>query len=249
MADRRMNIFFIVGLLQVKDYTNLPGLHGKTGLFLIFGLINSPSRYMITSFHTISGSSAGEYKEKGSKFIALAFPVASEDEIKTRLAEVKKKYFDASHHCYAYMLGANKNKFRAYDDGEPNHSAGDPILGQIRAKNLTNVLVIVVRYFGGTKLGVGGLVAAYKTAAEEALNRSQIIEQKVVIKLTFEFGYEVTPAIMKLVKDFDLIIINQEFGEGCTITAEVLLLLKDSLLERIRLWNVTGTVFTVTASE
>ena len=204
---------------------------------------------MITSFHTLSDSSAGEYKEKGSKFIALAFPVSSEDDVKTRLAEVKKKYFDARHHCYAYVLGADKSKFRSYDDGEPNHSAGDPILGQIRSKNLTNVLVIVVRYFGGTKLGVGGLVTAYKTAAEEALTNARLVEEQIRVTLVFEFAYDVTPTIMKLVKDFDLTIINQEFGESCLITVEVLLSLKESLSERIRLLNVTGTVFKTTEIE
>ena len=114
MADRSRNIFFIVGLLLGKDYTNLPGLHGKTCLFLIFRRINGLLRYMITSLHTISGSSVAEYKEKGSKFIALAFPVTSEDDVKARLTEVKKKYFDARHHCYAYVIGSTKNKFRAY---------------------------------------------------------------------------------------------------------------------------------------
>lgn len=204
---------------------------------------------MITSFHTINGSSAGEYREKGSKFIALAFPVSSEEEVKARLAEVKKKYFDARHHCYAYVLGAEKNKFRAYDDGEPNHSAGDPILGQIRSKNLTNVLIIVVRYFGGTKLGVGGLVTAYKTAAEEALNRVQVVEEQIRVPLVFEFAYDVTPAMMKLVKDFDLNIVHQEFGESCFIKAEVLLAMKDALLEKVRLLNATGTVLTVIEPE
>lgn len=204
---------------------------------------------MITSFLTIIGSSTAEYKEKGSKFIGLAFPVASEDEVKSRLAEVRKKYFDARHHCYAYVLGADKSKSRANDDGEPNHSAGDPILGQIRSKNLTNVLVVVVRYFGGTKLGVGGLITAYKTSAEEALNGVPIIEQHVTATVVFEFGYEVTPAIMKLVKDFDLNIINQEFSDACSLTAEVLLSVKDNLLEKIRLLNVTGTVFHVAVNE
>lgn len=201
---------------------------------------------MITSFHTIKNASTGEYKEKGSKFIACAFPITSEDDVKARLAEVKKKYFDARHHCYAYVLGTDKSKFRAYDDGEPNHSAGDPILGQIRSKNLTNVLIIVVRYFGGTKLGVGGLITAYKTAAEEALNHAIIVEELVRITVVFEFSYAVTPTIMKLVKDFELKIIRQEFDETCSLTAEVLLLLKETLLERIRLLNATGAVFTVT---
>lgn len=204
---------------------------------------------MITSFLTIIGSSTAEYKEKGSKFIGMAFPVTSEEEVKSRLTEVRKKYFDARHHCYAYVLGADKSKSRANDDGEPNHSAGDPILGQIRSKNLTNVLVVVVRYFGGTKLGVGGLITAYKTSAEEALNDVQIIEQQVTVTLVFEFGYDVTPAIMKLVKDFNLNIRNQEFGDACSLTAEVLLSVKDNLLEKIHLLNVTGTVFHVAVNE
>jgi uncharacterized YigZ family protein len=204
---------------------------------------------MITSFQTINASTEAEYKEKGSKFIALAFPVSSEEEVKNRLTEVKKKYFDARHHCYGYILGADKSKFRAYDDGEPNHSAGDPILGQIRSKNLTNVLLVVVRYFGGTKLGVGGLVIAYKTASEEALNRAEMVQHQITQTVVFEFTYDVTPAIMKLVKDFELKIIAQEFNEMSVLKAEVLLSQKDNLLERVRLLNVTGTVFTITVSE
>jgi uncharacterized YigZ family protein len=227
----------------------LPGLHGKTGIFLLSRRINGLSRYMITSFYTLSGSSAGEYKEKGSKFIALAFPVSSEEDVKARLAEVKKKYFDARHHCYAYILGADKTKFRANDDGEPNHSAGDPILGQIRSKNLTNVLVIVVRYFGGTKLGVSGLITAYKIAAEETLSKAQIVERQITVTFVFEFAYAATPVIMKLIKDFDLKIIHQEFGDVCFITTEALLSVRDSFKEHVRLLNVTGTVFKTTEIE
>lgn len=204
---------------------------------------------MIASFLTISSSATGEYKEKGSKFIGLAFPVNTEEDVRARLAEVKKKYFDARHHCYGYVLGADKRKYRAYDDGEPNHSAGDPILGQIRSGNLTNVLVIVVRYFGGTKLGVGGLVTAYKAAAGEALKYATIIEQQITVAIQFEFAYEVTPVIMKLIKDFELKITRQEFGEACSIKTEALLLVKDDLVERARLLNVTGTVFTATVAE
>src|SRR5689334_3258152 len=120
----------------------------------------------IFSFLTIESVSEGIFKEKGSKFLAFAYPVSSESDIKLRLEELRKKYFDATHHCYAWMLGSDKKHFRAADDGEPNHSAGAPILGQIKSKNLTNVLVVVVRYFGGTKLGVGGLTQAYKAGAE-----------------------------------------------------------------------------------
>lgn len=204
---------------------------------------------MITSFHTVNGSSTGEYREKGSKFIALVYPVASEDEVKIRLAEVKKKYFDARHHCFAYILGPDKTKFRAYDDGEPNHSAGDPILGQIRSRNLTNVLIIVVRYFGGTKLGVGGLVTAYKTAADEALNNIAIVEQQITVPVVFEFTYESTPVIMKLVKDFGLSIRNQTFETSCVLEAEVLLASRESLFERARLLQATGNHFILLMAE
>lgn len=196
---------------------------------------------MITSFLTITTSSTGEYREKGSKFIALAFPVSTEEQVKTKLAETKKTYFDARHHCFAYVLGADKARFRAYDDGEPNHTAGDPILGQIRSRNLTNVLVIVVRYFGGTKLGVGGLVTAYKTAADEALKAITIVEQQIMIPVIFEFPYESTPAVMRLVKDFSLVIRSQSFEHACTLEAEVLLSSKEILFERANLLQATGT--------
>ena len=126
-------------------------------------------------FHTIKDSAEGLYKEKGSKFLAFAFPVTTEDEIKDCQEKIRKKYFDARHHCYAWILGADKSQLRANDDGEPNHSAGDPILGQIRSRDLTDVLVVVVRYFGGTKLGVSGLIQAYRAAAEDALNNTTII--------------------------------------------------------------------------
>ena len=119
------------------------------------------------SYHTIASGAEGSYKEKGSKFLAFAYPVASEAEVKEKIEALKAKYFDARHHCYAWILGAEKKLYRANDDGEPNHSAGDPILGQLRAMNLTNVLIVVVRYFGGVKLGVGGLVTAYRSAAED----------------------------------------------------------------------------------
>lgn len=203
---------------------------------------------MITSFYTINTSAGAEYKEKGSRFLAFAFPVSSEEDVKARLTEVKKKYFDARHHCYAYMLGADKSRYRVNDDGEPNHSAGDPILGQIKSRNLTNVLVIVVRYFGGTKLGVGGLITAYKTAAEDALKSTTIVEQHVTQRVALLFSYDVTPHVMKLIKDFDLKIVQQQFDETCKLEVEVLALVYEEFLERTRLMNATGTVFQVIAS-
>lgn len=173
------------------------------------------------SYQTLAAASEGIYKEKGSKFIALAFPVHSEEAVKEKLAEVRKLYFDARHHCFAYLLGAAKNLYRANDDGEPNHSAGDPILGQIRSSGLTNVLVVVVRYFGGTKLGVGGLIHAYKTAASEALKNAEVLQKYETIQLNICYGYEQMNSVMGLVKEFDLKITAQDFGTDCLVILEV----------------------------
>ncbi len=145
---------------------------------------------------------------------------------------LRKKYFDARHQCYAYVLGADKTKFKAHDDGEPNHSASDPILGQIRSKNLTNVLVVVVRYFGGVKLGVGGLMQAYKSAAEDALNQATVTEVEVVKEIEMKFEYARTPEAMRLVKEFELNVLEQSFEEYCQITAHLKLRLKDALQQK-----------------
>jgi uncharacterized YigZ family protein len=150
----------------------------------------------VFSFLSLAAPAKGLYKEKGSRFYAFAYPVNSEEEVKQKLEELRREYFNARHHCFAYLLGANKLKYRAFDDGEPNHSAGDPILGQIRSKNLTNVLLVVVRYFGGTKLGVGGLISAYKTAAEEALMNAFIIECEVMKPVEIIYDYTATPEVM-----------------------------------------------------
>src|SRR5882672_5339812 len=161
------------------------------------------------SFLTIQTPAQGIYKEKGSKFLAFAIPVDSENEIKKQLELLRKKYFDARHHCYAYVLGRDKTKFKAHDDGEPNHSASDPILGQIRSKNLTDVLVVVVRYFGGVKLGVGGLMQAYKAAAEDAISHAGIVEVEVSKEIELKFEYARLPEVMRLVKDLELEIVEQ----------------------------------------
>lgn len=199
----------------------------------------------ITSFSTIERPSAGIYKEKGSKFLAFAYPVVSEEEIKTHLACLRKEYYDARHHCYAWMLGAERNRFRAFDDGEPNHSAGDPILGQIRSKGITNVLLVVVRYFGGTKLGVGGLISAYKTAAEEALKNAHILEREISREVTLTFPYESTAEIMRLLKDFDLKILRQQFEEACSIKAEVAISKWQGFEIRVKLMKDVGTPFEI----
>ncbi len=192
------------------------------------------------SYHTISAPTEGLYKEKGSKFLAFAYPVQSEEEIRDHLQKLKKTYFDARHHCYAWMLGPDKKHFRANDDGEPNHSAGDPILGQIRSRNITNVLVVVVRYFGGVKLGVGGLITAYKMAAEDALSKANIVEREVESLLRFDFDYNHTPDVMRLIKEFDLRLLRQDFQEACTMEIIVHLRHQARLMEKITLLNALG---------
>ncbi len=195
----------------------------------------------IFSFHTIQSPSEGVYKEKGSKFLGFAYPVSDESRIKSKLGELHKKYFDASHHCYAWILGEDKKHFRAFDDGEPNHSAGAPILGQIRSKNLTNVLIVVVRYFGGTKLGVGGLTQAYKAAAELALTNAKIIEVEITVSLVLDYDYISSPEVMRLVKEFDLSIENQTYDERARMEVSVKSKLKEKTIEKLKLLNVTGT--------
>ena len=173
------------------------------------------------TYRTIVAPTESIYKEKGSKFLAFAYPVYSEEDIKEHLAELRKKYFDARHHCYAYTLGADKSRYRANDDGEPNHSAGDPILGQIRSADLSNVLVVVVRYFGGTKLGVSGLINAYKTATADALAEATIIEKHETVLLQVHFEYPQMNDVMSLVKEYNLDIRNQQFELSCLLTIEV----------------------------
>jgi uncharacterized YigZ family protein len=190
-------------------------------------------------FYTISKGGEGFYKEKGSKFIGLAFRVKDEEEVKGKLEEVKKQYHDGRHHCYAYYL--SEDKLRANDDGEPNHSAGDPILGQIKSKKLTQVLVVVVRYFGGTKLGVSGLINAYKTAAFEALEASKLIEVTIEEIYDIQYGYEITNEVMRLISDFEADIKNQEFTENCTATLGIKQSLKEKFEEEAE--KIDGLIF------
>lgn len=194
----------------------------------------------VFEYRTIAAAGQGIYKEKGSKFIAFAYPVETEEEVKVRLAALKKEYFDARHYCFAYVLGPDKKKFRAFDDGEPNHTAGDPILGQIRSAELTNVLVVVVRYFGGIKLGAGGLVSAYKAAAEDALNHSGVVEKAVTDTIGIRYDYTATPEVMRVVKLFDLEIKEQKFEEMCWLKAEYRLKIKSELVEKLELLRATG---------
>lgn len=194
------------------------------------------------TYLTISIDSEGLYKEKGSKFLSFAFPVSTEDEIKEKLEFLRKKFYDARHHCYAYILGKDGGIFRANDDGEPNHSAGDPILGQIRSKHLTNVLIVVVRYFGGVKLGVGGLISAYRTAAAEAISHNVIIEAIEKHKCQLQFDYLSMNDVMKIIKDYDLEILNQQFDIDCKIS----LLAREGLINTLisKFENLDGVEFT-----
>ncbi|WP_291777752.1 YigZ family protein [Cecembia sp.] len=190
------------------------------------------------SYLTLKTESEGLYKEKGSKFLAFAYPVKSEQGVKEILDQLRKKYYDARHHCYAYLLGKNQDQFRANDDGEPNHSAGDPILGQIRSNGITDVLIVVIRYFGGTKLGVSGLINAYKSAAADAITNNEIITAILHEQVKIDFEYLSMNEVMKLIKDFELQIVEQYFDNHCQIILEVRKKLLDELTHKIR--NLPG---------
>jgi uncharacterized YigZ family protein len=186
------------------------------------------------TYKTIASRAEGVYREKGSKFIALAFPVETEAQVKELLIEVKKNYHDARHHCYAYILGANKDCYKMNDDGEPSSTAGRPIYGQLRSKEVTNVLLVVVRYFGGIKLGVSGLINAYKTAAQEALNNSKIIEKIVEERYRIVFQYKEINRVMSLLKGNDITILYQSFDNQCVIDFKVRQNMADRYLSDLR---------------
>lgn len=189
---------------------------------------------MEDSYLTISGIAEGFYSEKGSKFIAFAFPVENEHQVKDNIVNLKKKYYDARHHVYAFIIGAKQEFYRCSDDGEPSNSSGPPVLGQIRSLNLTDVLVVVVRYFGGTKLGVSGLLNAYKTAARDALDKAVVIEKFVKIRHKCSFSYEEMSFVMKCMKDFDAEISSQNFAESCSIIFSIRLSLSDKMLNALK---------------
>jgi len=169
------------------------------------------------SYKTISRFSEGTYKDKGSKFIAIAYPVTTEVEVKGRLAEIRNKYHDARHHCYAYVLGFDKSSSRFNDDGEPSGTAGRPIFGQINSRDLTNTLVVVVRYFGGVKLGVRGLINAYKASAADALDQVDIVTKTVNEIFRVDFEYLMMNSVMKIIKDDKLKILSQDFQLKCSL--------------------------------
>jgi uncharacterized YigZ family protein len=157
------------------------------------------------------------FKEKNSKFFGYAFPISSEDEVKPLIEQLKKEHFSARHWCYAYQIGTTKIQYRANDDGEPNNSAGMPIYGQIQSFEVTNILVVVVRYFGGVKLGVGGLIAAYREGAKLALEASEIIEKTIDIHFRVTFDYKNMNKVMRVIKEKNLNIVSQLMNENCQI--------------------------------
>ncbi len=173
------------------------------------------------TYRTLAAPAEGLYKEKGSKFLAFAYPVHTLDEVKARLDTLRKEYFDARHHCYAYILGPRKDAWRANDDGEPSGTGGRPIHGQLLSADLTDTLVVVVRYFGGILLGGSGLANAYKTAARDAIDHAQIVERTIDVRYRLGFAYEAMNDVMRLLKDYDLKPQQQQFDLDCSLEVEV----------------------------
>lgn len=165
--------------------------------------------------------SEGFYSEKRSKFLAFAFHVTTEEEVKQHVAEFRKKYYDARHVCWAYMLGADRTDFRANDDGEPSSTAGKPILGQINKNELTDILIIVVRYYGGVNLGTSGLIVAYRTAAAEAIANAEIVSRFVEEEVVFDFPYIMMNDVMKIIKDMSPRIISQTYDNTCEMKLSI----------------------------
>lgn len=173
------------------------------------------------TFYTLKSPSEGWYKEKMSKFLAFAVPVESSTEAKDVIASFQKKYYDARHVCWAYMLGAARTEFQSNDNGEPSGTAGKPILGQINSFNLTNLVIVVVRYFGGIKLGTSGLIVAYREAAREAIIAGEIIECHEMREITFTFPYLSMNDVMKCIKDAGVKVMAQEFDNACSMTISI----------------------------
>ncbi|MDR0982405.1 MAG: YigZ family protein [Culturomica sp.] len=184
-------------------------------------------------FKTIAGTSEGVYKEKGSKFLAFAYSVNTEEDVRKLLTEIREKYYDARHHCYAYMLGSDKKTFRFNDDGEPSSTAGKPILGQIYSKDITNVLIIVVRYFGGTKLGVSGLIHAYREAAADALANADIVEKTLNTVFRISFNYALLNDVMRIIKEEAPDVLDRNFENECRMTLSIRKSNADKLYDRL----------------
>lgn len=196
-------------------------------------------------YKTVTSLTEGLYKEKGSKFIASIHPIRNEEEVKQIIADIKEYYYDARHHCYAYALGAHRERTRAVDDGEPSSTAGKPILGQIVSHDLTNVLIVVVRYFGGTKLGVSGLINAYKEAARDAIANAEVVERTVDIEIPITFGYFVMNDVMKIIKEEEPEVLSRDFQLSCQMVLSIRQSKSERLIERLSkiesLFIETGT--------
>lgn len=173
------------------------------------------------SYKTIARATETTYRQLSSKFLVYAYPVETEEEIKEHLDALRKKWFDATHHCYAWRLGPQGEHFRANDDGEPSSTAGKPILGQLLSQEVTNCLVVVVRYFGGTKLGVPGLIAAYKESTALVLSECEIIERTVDVRINVSFSYMAMNDVMRIVKDMQPRVVDQQFDNLCTMTLTI----------------------------
>lgn len=183
------------------------------------------------------------FKEKNSKFFGYAFPVTTTDEVKIYIEQLKKQHFGAVHFCYAYQIGTEKIEFRANDDGEPSNSAGIPIYGQIQSFSLTNILIVIVRYFGGTKLGVGGLITAYKTAAQLVLENASIVEKTININFKITFDYKNINKVMRIIKEKQLEIFSQKMEENC----ELVIVTRKKDAERI--FDIFDSIFEISISE
>lgn len=189
---------------------------------------------MEDKYLTINAPSEGLYKEKGSKFIAFAIPVSNVEQIKTILEEKRKEHHDARHVCYAYILGVDKADYRSNDDGEPSGTAGRPILGSLLSAGVTNVLIAVVRYFGGTKLGTSGLINAYKVASADALENAEIIEKTVDEEIHISFDYLVMNDVMKIIKDVAPQVLSQQFDNNCNMVLSIRKGDAPNLIERLK---------------
>ena len=190
------------------------------------------------TYASIAGRSDGLFKDNGSRFIAQAYPVESEEEVKEIVGSLKKEYHDARHHCFAYRLGLDGSRWRANDDGEPSGSAGRPILGQIDAAGLSDILVVVIRYFGGIKLGIPGLIRAYKASTADALAQATVVEKVAGKDYRLSFPYLSMNAVMKVVKDMSLPQKDQYFAERCSILLRVRLSQEAAFLDRVS--NIEG---------
>ena len=188
---------------------------------------------MQDTFRSISSPARGLFKDNGSRFIACAYPVETEAEVKEIVDSLKKEYHDARHHCYAYRLGYLGDRFRANDDGEPSGSAGRPILGQIDSNALSDILIVVVRYFGGIKLGIPGLIRAYRTSSADAIANARIVEKVAAKMFRVSFGYMGMNGVMKAVKDLGLSPLSQDFGMECSLDVPVRLSMTDDFLARM----------------